>query len=592
VAALAPLGMGLPRLLGDAGAPVLPALAIAALGSALARRLARDEPSLLPRKLLTFATAFLVLAAGSAAASSVRGETLFLLLEGRVDPLVVNVLGMTAAERTRDAALAFLGLVLLLLALDAFSRLSLDPDGRDRLLLWTCAGGAAALLVAAAERFRPLDPLFQPWSSMQRRAATFTDPNALGVGIGLLAPLLLAALVARGVPSDGPRRAAALAGLVAAPVALESSGSRTGFLLLGAAALFAAVGLLRRRRVRPLVLAASAAALLGAGLLASRLLPRDGAIASGGLVSRLGAALAARDFSSFANHRVMFWRTAFETIADEPLSGVGLAGFPYEFPAAHARRHGPVAVTDGATNALLDVAAETGLPGLLLALLAVVPLLARAFDAAFARGALDPLSRAAGAALGGFFVACQTGSHLRFFEIGLLASLVAGFVLVPHLTSRANRPPEPEVWKPARTAAILAGAGVLASAAAVLPTARPESPFRVSAWAGVYPARPGNPFHWAGPLVYRGIGPGETSVSFHVQNARPDGRPVGVRVDVDGRPEPPLEVPGGETRDVRLDVPPGARIVRVRSAPSFVPRDLAGGDDRRRLAIRLSGEGL
>ena len=154
---------------------------------------------------------------------------------------------------------------------------------------------------------------------------------------------------------------------------------------------------------------------------------------AGGLVT--ASAVAARDFSSFSNHRVMFWRTAFEMTADEPLSGIGLAGFPYEFPAAYAKRHGPVAVTDSATNALLDVAAECGLPGLLLALLAVVPLLARAFDAAFARGPIDPASRAAGAALAGLFVACQTGSHPRFFEIAPLTALVAGFLLVPHLTS-------------------------------------------------------------------------------------------------------------------------------------------------------------
>ncbi len=594
VAAAAPLGMGLPRLLGDhGGAPLLPVLAFAALGSALARRLLRDERSLLPPKLVVFASAFLVLAGGSAVASSVRGETLFLLLRGRVDPLVVNVLGMTAAERTRDAALVFLGVVLLLLALDAFARLSLDPDGRDRLLLWVAAGGGGALLVAAVDRLRPLDPLFQPWSAMQRRAATFTDPNALGVGIGLLVPLLFAALAGRGAASDGARRAAALAGLVAAPVALESSGSRTGFLLLGAAALFAAVGLLRKRRVSPLVAAAVAAALLGAGVLAVRLLPRGGEIASGGLVRRLGAALEARDFTAFANNRVMFWRTAFEMTADEPLSGVGLAGFPYEFPGAYAKRHGPIAVTDGATNALLDVAAECGLPGLLLALLAVVPLLARAFDAAFARGPIDPVSRGSGAALAGLFVACQTGSHVRFFEIALLTSLVAGFLLVPHLTSRANRATAAGGWKPSRTAVILVGAGLLGSAAALLPTARAEAPFRVKTWAGVYSARPGDPFHWAGPLAYRGIRPGETSVAFRVQNARPDGQPVAVRVDVDGRGAAELDVPGGgETRDVRLDLPPGAKIVRVRTLSTFVPRDLNGGGDRRRLAVRLAGEGL
>ena len=130
-------------------------------------------------------------------------------------------------------------------------------------------------------------------------------------------------------------------------------------------------------------------------------------------------------------------------------------------------------MTDSATNALLDVAAECGLPGLLLALLAVVPLLTRAFDAAFARGPVDPASRAAGAALGGLFVACQTGSHTRFFEIALLTSLVAGFLLVPHLASRENRARAHEGWRPARTAALLARAGLLGSAAAVC---RPRTP--------------------------------------------------------------------------------------------------------------------
>jgi O-antigen ligase len=324
-----------------------------------------------------------------------------------------------------------------------------------------------------------------------------------------------------------------------------------------------------------------------------RLLPRGGEIASGGLASRLGAALSAQSFAEFANHRVVFWRTAFEMTGDEPLSGVGLGGFPYEFPAAYAKRHGPIAVTDSATNALLDVSAECGVPGLLLALLAAVPLLTRAFDAAFARGPIDPASRGAGVAIAGLFVACQTGSHLRFFEIALLTSLAASFVLVPRLAPRANRARSIEGWKPARTAAILTAAGLLGSAFAALPTARPDAPFRAALWAGVYPARPGSPFHWAGPIACRGLGPGEKTVTFRLQNARPDGEPLSVEADVDGRFAGTLDLPGsGEIRDVRIDVPAGGRVLRLKSSRSFVPREIGAGDDARRLAVRIAGEGL
>ena len=251
-------------------------------------------------------------------------------------------------------------------------------------------------------------------------------------------------------------------------------------------------------------------------------------------------------------------------------------------------------MTDGATNALLDVASECGLPGLVLALFAVVPLLARAFDAAFAGGRLDPASRGAGAALAGLFVACQTGSHMRFFEIGLLTSLVAGFLLVPRLSSRHRQAAVLFGWRPGRTAGLLAGAGILAAALALVPTLKPEAPFSARLWAGVYPSHEAtDAFHWAGPLAYRGIRPGEHEVAFRVQNARPDGASVGVRVDVDGRGETSLDVPGGgETREVRITVPDGGRVMRIRVRPSFVPHELNGGGDRRRLAVRMAGEGL
>src|ERR1035441_5957179 len=297
---------------------------------------------------------------------------------------------------------------------------------------------------AAVSRFAPLDPSFQPWSEMHRRAGTFTDPNALGVGIGLLAPLLFAAVVRRGSSADAARRALALIALVAAPLALEASGSRTGLLLAGTGILAGAIGLARARFVSPKALVAALAVLLLAGAALVRVLPRGGSIAAGGLLQRLGAGLSSWTFADLANHRTLFWRTALEMRWDEPLSGIGLAGFPYEFPGAYARRHGEISVTDGATNALLEVAAECGLPGLILALCAVVPLLSRAWGATFAKMPLDLAARGAGAALLAFLVACQTGSHLRFTEIGLLTSLVAAFLFVPRAEAREPLPEEAE----------------------------------------------------------------------------------------------------------------------------------------------------
>ncbi|MFI5120918.1 MAG: O-antigen ligase family protein [Thermoanaerobaculia bacterium] len=588
LAFLVPLAPGLVRLSGDrTGAPVLAALALAVLGSALAGSLARGESSRLPPRLLSFAAAFLVLAALSAAASVARGETLYLLLRGRVDPLPVNALGMTAAERSHDAILTFLGLVLLLLALEVFTRFSRAPGDRDRLLLATAAGAAAAFGFAAVSRFTPLDLSFHPWSEMHRRAGTFTDPNALGVGIGLLVPVLFGAAVRRSPSTGAARRTLAILALVAAPLALEASGSRTGLLLAGAGILAGAIGLARARLVSTRVALAALAALFVAGAAFVRVLPRGGGIAAGGLLQRLGAGLSSSSFAELANHRTLFWRTALEMTWDEPLSGIGLGGFPYEFPGAYGRRHGEISVTDGATNALLDVAAECGLPGLVLALGAVVPLLSRAWGAALAKTPLDPAARGAGAALLAFLVACQTGSHLRFTEIGLLTSLVATFLFVPCLEAPDPLPGEPEAR--AHVPGILAAAGILGAFVAVLPTARPSAPFRLGPWIGLYPpGRAPNPFRWGGPRVCREIRPGETSVSFRVENARPDGRPVTLGIDVDGRSEPPFELPGGSVRDLSVPVSQGARVLRLSGRPTFVPHELTGSSDFRRLLVRFA----
>ena len=93
------------------------------------------SPQVLPETTWRRGLGFLAVSLASLALSVARGETLYLLLRGRVDPLVVNSLGMTAADRTGSAIHIFFTLVLLLLAADAFSRLGRTPEGRRSLLV-------------------------------------------------------------------------------------------------------------------------------------------------------------------------------------------------------------------------------------------------------------------------------------------------------------------------------------------------------------------------------------------------------------------------------------------------------------------------
>ncbi|HEX7579720.1 MAG TPA: hypothetical protein VF580_06945, partial [Thermoanaerobaculia bacterium] len=144
---------------------------------------------------------------------------------------------MTAADRTGSAIHIFFTLVLLLLAADAFSRLGRTPEGRRSLLVAASAGAALSAL-AALLRFAPMERTSEYWKHVGRISGTFTDPNALGVGLALLVPLSAAALL----ELRGAIRAVPAAGLLLAPFALERSGSRSALIVLAVAALGVAIG--------------------------------------------------------------------------------------------------------------------------------------------------------------------------------------------------------------------------------------------------------------------------------------------------------------------------------------------------------------
>lgn len=578
LAAVGPLVPAAPRLLGDfTGPPLLLAGALATGFGALARNLSDGVPSPLPAVLRRWALGFLAVAAASAASSVARGETLYFLLRGRARPLVVNALGMTAGERSQDAVRLFLTLVLLFLAVELFTRLAArDGAGRQRLL----AAAATSLLLSGAATVLPLPgPGDAFWGRVGRVAGAFTDPNALGVGIGILLPLGAAAALS----GRGAVRIIGVAALLAGALALERSGSRTGLVVAFGAAAAAAVGAVRSGGARRRVAIAGSCVLLAGGLLAVLLLPRTDAPAAGPLSRRLGAALASKSAADLASHRPLFWRAALDVVGQEPLSGCGLGGFPYVFPVLMAESGLPVRFTDNATSAYLDVAAEAGLPALLLALGAAVPLLARGFKAATAPRSGPAGARAAGAALAGFFVATFLGSHFRFPEVAILLALVAAF-LPPPVSEDADVP-GPRLVLP-----VLVGSGVLAALLAALPTLSAERAFPRDGWAGAFGSE-GVPTgrRWLGGRAFRRILPAETEAVVTLLNDRPDGRAVRAWVEVDGDAAGSVDLPAWRPSRYRVGpLPRGAEALRLRFSPTFVPREINGAPDNRELSVQLA----
>lgn len=583
LAASAPVLSGLPRAWGEtAPVPFVPLVAVSLLAGVLARRRRDGEESALPSSVSRWGGAFLVVAAASALASALRGETLYLLLRGGASPVFLNALGMTAGERTREAVVLFAVLASLWAALDAFGALALEERGRERLALALAAGLSAASAIALLERILPV-PLTAPrWAGMGRFSGLSSDPNALGVGVAAGAPVLLGLLFARS------GRAAAVAsglGLLLLLPVLQLSGSRTGLLLLAGAAAVAGAGLVAEGgRARRVVLWTAAATALALGAVAV-VAPRGGPAATGGLVARLGASLSAPNATLLSNHRPMFWGAAFDMIAAEPVSGVGLGGFPFEFPVVFEKRQGrPAVATDSATNLLLDVAAECGIPGLVLALGAVVPLLSHAAGAAFGGKGTGPVGRAAGASLAGFALVSLLGSHLRFPEVALVVAVLAAL-----LPQAATAPPADDLVRPKRLLPLLTGSGVLAALLVTAGTAEPSAPFRQGRWVGLHDRT--RPRRWTSANAFRKVEPGERRLLLTMANERPDRRGVVMRVRVDDVAAGAVSIPPGPKRLFRVDLPEGARVVRLSFDPVFVPRELGRGDDVRTLGVRLHADG-
>lgn len=211
--------------------------------------------------------------------------------------------------------------------------------------------GVRALLVAAVagSAAAGAGALYSVYTGAARASGPMSDPNDLAFVLVVALPLLAAVLPDR--PSTRDKL------LVAAAAALLVAGAAATFSRGGALALAAAAGWLVLRRALSLrVLAAAVAAVAAAGAAAVLL--------AGPLLAR---SLREKSFIASTNvdTRELRWRAAARMLGENPVLGVGPGGFRSEYVAASHNAE-LAEQTPVAHNMFLEVAAELGLPALVL----------------------------------------------------------------------------------------------------------------------------------------------------------------------------------------------------------------------------------
>lgn len=322
--------------------------------------------------------------------------------------LTAVVLASTAVHLGEPYALSYAVRWLPFLALAA---LLVDVAGRDvpvRLLLGAAVLGAAAAGVGALHSVLVLG---EP-----RATGPLEDPNDLACVLVAALPLLVA-LAPRGRPGrplPATARAAGVLLLVVAGVLVV--GAAITLSRGGALAALAAVAVLAARRVVParVVGAAAALAVVGAGLLV---------LAAPAQVERAldeKAHIAGTNIDT----RELRWQAAARMLAENPVLGVGPGGFRSEYAeasgAAELAEQTPVA-----HSMYLEVAAEFGLPGLLL-FLGVIAAGAVAAERALRLGADRRTVVALQASLAAVLVASVFLSEQYYLPLWALVAIACG----------------------------------------------------------------------------------------------------------------------------------------------------------------------
>lgn len=311
---------------------------------------------------------------------------------------------------------------------------SFDAAQRRVVLTSAMATGAALGAWAGAEALG--------WEPLRlvgigdRPVGTLGSSAFLGAVAALLAPIG----IGWASSTDASRRtrvAAAMASTLGL-VALAASGARAALFGAGVVALLAFA--VRRNRGAIVVVGASVSLVVVVAL----------ATGAGGRVSAV-----ASDREGGAHGRLDEWRIATRVVAAHPIIGTGPEGYRIAFGAEvddrYERTHGRNPLPDRAHSAPLDVAATTGVVGLVLYALAVGGAALAALKQ-LRHG--DPLLAAAGVGVVAYFT--QSLFLFPVAELEPIAWLLAGMCATPLTTLSPQAP---------RRRFIAAIAGVLAAAA-------------------------------------------------------------------------------------------------------------------------------
>jgi O-antigen ligase len=554
------------RAFGGADAIAWPVLLFAGFAGGWTFRFLYDfenlpDPSRLDRVLRALAAIWVI----AAVAAVARGRTLWALLHG-LRLRAVNVEGLLDSAAIRDSVLS---LAALASGVGLFFILRRSGEAlRGRALRASLAGIGLAGAFAVAERLGLPPGETNPfWKMTGRLSGGAIDPNALGILCGLA----LVAAAAWILASGSGRAAAAVA--VGAAAGLVLSGSRSGALLaaVGLLALVLAPGLPAARRGRLFLVLAGGAAVL----LLSAVLLRDD---RGGLARRLAhfvdPGLSAEDRTS---SRPLLWSGAVRLFRWYPVAGAGLGSYAWQLPNLLAEEGRSLPIRDNPGSAYLQALAETGAIGFLMTIL-FAALLAREAWAALRGWKEKPLQAGCAAAVLGFLVALAFGSHWFAPDVSLAFFLLAACVVRP-----ADRP-EPVAGARLRRAAVWAYAA--AAAVATLATLSPDQSFRYRRGMGFHGREigSGGPFYWTERRFAIRLPPGDT-LRLTLAHYTPEGQPVELRAEADGRTVLEKKLVPGQGLPLRLSAGSEPRIFRFAVSRAFVPKYLGLSADRRELGL-------